>query len=152
MRKLATSPKKQARLLFPVCPMRLTTLRVRAAFVVICDPRGAVAIPRAGPIQRSGLVPLYSVRMQSGGDGMVMIIASNGAILGAGEKPLRTTIALDDELIKAAQEYTGLVEKSALMREALKALIEREAARRLAALGGASPAMVSIPRRRSKVK
>jgi hypothetical protein len=38
------------------------------------------------------------------------------------------------------------------MREALKALIEREAARRLAALGGASPAMVSIPRRRSKVK
>jgi len=83
---------------------------------------------------------------------MVIIIASNGAILGAGEKPLRTTIALDDELIRVAQEYTGLVEKSALMREALKALIEREAARRLAALGGASPAMVSIPRRRSKVK
>jgi len=65
---------------------------------------------------------------------------------------LRTTIALDDDLIKAAQEYTGLVEKSALMREALKALIEREAARRLAALGGAAPAMASIPRRRSKAK
>ena len=68
------------------------------------------------------------------------------------EKLLRTTIALDDDLIKVAQEYTGLVEKSALMREALKALIEREAARRLAALGGASPAMASIPRRRSKLK
>ena len=66
-------------------------------------------------------------------------------------KPVRTTIALDDELIKMAQEYRGLVEKSALMREALKALIEREAARRLAALGGASPSMASIPRRRSKV-
>lgn len=83
---------------------------------------------------------------------MVINAASNGAILDAGEKPLRTTIALDDELIKMAQEYTGLVEKSALMREALKALIEREAARRLAALGGASPSMASIPRRRSKVK
>ncbi len=79
-------------------------------------------------------------------------MASNGAILDAGEIPLRTTVALDDDLIKTAQEYTGLVEKSALMREALKALIEREAARRLAALGGASPAMASIPRRRSKVK
>jgi Arc/MetJ family transcription regulator len=65
---------------------------------------------------------------------------------------LRTTIALDDDLIKTAQEYTGLVEKSALMREALNALIEREAARRLAALGGKSPAMASIPRRRPKVK
>jgi Arc/MetJ family transcription regulator len=83
---------------------------------------------------------------------MVINTASNDAILDAGESSLRTTIALDDDLIKAAQEYTGLVEKSALMREALKALIEREAARRLAALGGTSPAMASIPRRRSKVK
>jgi Arc/MetJ family transcription regulator len=65
---------------------------------------------------------------------------------------MRTTIALDDDLIKTAQEYTGLVEKSALMREALKGLIEREAARRLAALRGASPAMPSIPRRRAKAK
>ncbi len=65
---------------------------------------------------------------------------------------MRTTIALDDDLVKTAQEYTGLVERSALMREALNALIEREAARRLAALGGTSPAMASIPRRRPKVK
>jgi hypothetical protein len=42
---------------------------------------------------------------------------------------MRTAIALDDNLVRTAQEYSGLVEKSALMREALKALIEREAAR-----------------------
>jgi len=65
---------------------------------------------------------------------------------------MRTTIALDDDLIKTAQEYTGLVEKSALVREALKALIEREAARRLAELGGASPGMASVPRQRAKTK
>jgi Arc/MetJ family transcription regulator len=68
------------------------------------------------------------------------------------EKPMRSTIALDDELISAAQEYTGVMEKSALMREALKALIEREAARRLAELGGAAPGMASIPRRRAGAK
>jgi Arc/MetJ family transcription regulator len=67
------------------------------------------------------------------------------------EKAMRTTIALDDDLIKTAQ-YTGLVEKSALVREALKALIEREAARRLAELGGASPGMASVPRQRAKTK
>jgi Arc/MetJ family transcription regulator len=63
---------------------------------------------------------------------------------------MRTTVALDDNLIRTAQEYTGLTERTALMREALKALIEREAARRLAELGGASPGMASIPRRRAK--
>jgi Arc/MetJ family transcription regulator len=72
-------------------------------------------------------------------------------MIGAGET-MRTTIALDDDLIKTAEDYTGLVEKSALVREALKALIEREAARRLAELGGASPGMASIPRRRPKAK
>ena len=65
---------------------------------------------------------------------------------------MRTTLALDDELLAKAQAFTGLKEKSALVREALKALIEREAARRLAELGGASPGMASIPRRRAKAK
>lgn len=65
---------------------------------------------------------------------------------------MRTTIALDDDLIRTAQEYTGLMEKSALMREALKALIEREAARRLADLGGAFPDMAYVPRRRTMTK
>jgi Arc/MetJ family transcription regulator len=65
---------------------------------------------------------------------------------------MRTTIALDDDLIQTAQQYSGVMEKSALLREALKALIEREAARRLAELGGASPGMASIPRRRPRAK
>jgi Arc/MetJ family transcription regulator len=61
---------------------------------------------------------------------------------------MRTTITLDDELIRTAQEYTGVAEKTALIREALKSLIQREAARRLAAMGGSSPEMMDIPRRR----
>jgi Arc/MetJ family transcription regulator len=61
---------------------------------------------------------------------------------------MRTTVALDDDLIRIAQEFTGVAEKTALIREALKALIERESARRLASLGGAMPALKSTPRRR----
>ena len=52
---------------------------------------------------------------------------------------MRTTITLDDELVSKAQEYTGPLRKSALAREALTALIERESARRLARLGGTDP-------------
>jgi Arc/MetJ family transcription regulator len=61
---------------------------------------------------------------------------------------MRTTIAIDDELFAKAQKYTGLKEKSALVREALKALVEREAARRLARLGGTQPDAKASPRRR----
>jgi Arc/MetJ family transcription regulator len=61
---------------------------------------------------------------------------------------MRTTLALDDELLEKAQAYTGLREKSALVREALKALIERESARRLARLGGSQPDLVATPRER----
>ena len=61
---------------------------------------------------------------------------------------MRTTITLDDDLLRTAQEYTGTTEKTALIREALKALIERESARRLASLGGSMPRLKSIPRRR----
>lgn len=60
---------------------------------------------------------------------------------------MRTTLALDDELVARAQTFTGLTEKSRLVREALKALIERESARRLARLGGAEPRL-KAPRRR----
>ena len=62
---------------------------------------------------------------------------------------MRTTVALDDELLAKAQDYTGIKEKSALLREALKALVEREAAHRLARLGGTEPGMLYVPRRRS---
>lgn len=61
---------------------------------------------------------------------------------------MRTTIALDDDLVAKAQALIGVREKSALVREALKALIERESARRLARLGGTEPELVAPPRRR----
>ncbi len=61
---------------------------------------------------------------------------------------MRTTIALDDNLVDAAQKLTGLKERSSLMREALKALIERESARRLARLGGSEAKLEAPPRRR----
>jgi Arc/MetJ family transcription regulator len=61
---------------------------------------------------------------------------------------MRTTVALDDELVRAAQEFTGVSEKAALIREALKALIERESARRLASLGGSMPELKAVPRGR----
>jgi len=61
---------------------------------------------------------------------------------------MRTTLALDDELLDRAQTLTGVREKSALVREALRALIERESARRLARLGGSQPDLKTPPRRR----
>lgn len=61
---------------------------------------------------------------------------------------MRTTLALDDDLMERAQELTGLNEKAALVREALKALIARESARRLALLGGSEPGTKAPPRRR----
>ncbi len=78
-------------------------------------------------------------------------MASNDAIIGA-VYFMRTTVALDDDLLRAAQEFTGVEEKTALLREALKALIERESARRLAALGGTMPKLKNIPRRRPRTK
>jgi Arc/MetJ family transcription regulator len=60
---------------------------------------------------------------------------------------MRTTLALDDELVAKAQALTGLTEKSSLVRQALKALIERETARRLAKLGGSERGL-RMPRRR----
>ncbi|GAB1231817.1 hypothetical protein UT4_02830 [Ferrigenium sp. UT4] len=52
---------------------------------------------------------------------------------------MRTTLALDDDLIEKAQAFIGPMEKTALVREALKALIQRESAKRLALLGGSEP-------------
>jgi Arc/MetJ family transcription regulator len=57
-------------------------------------------------------------------------------------------MAMDDELVAKAQAFTGLKKKSSLVREALKALIERESARRLARLGGSEPRLKAPPRRR----
>lgn len=63
---------------------------------------------------------------------------------------MRTTLTLDDELLAKAEKYSGIKERSALIREALTALIEREAALRLARLGGSDPNAEAAPRRRSQ--
>ncbi len=63
---------------------------------------------------------------------------------------MRTTLALDDDLIAEAQGLTGITEKSALVREALTALIARESGRRLALLGGTEPGLKPIPRRQTE--
>lgn len=62
---------------------------------------------------------------------------------------MRTTLALDDDLVAEAQRLTGTREKSVLVRQALHALIERESARRLARLGGTESTLTETPRRRS---
>ena len=63
---------------------------------------------------------------------------------------MRTTLILNDELIDKARRLSGVHEKTALVHEGLRALISRESARRLAALGGQEPAVQPIPRRRSR--
>lgn len=63
---------------------------------------------------------------------------------------MRTTINLDEALLSEAQRITGLKERTALVREGLKALIERESARRLARLGGSEGSLQPIPRRRAE--
>lgn len=60
---------------------------------------------------------------------------------------MRTTLNIDDQLLDEAQRITGVTEKTALVREGLRALIERESARRLARLGGSEPQLQPIPRR-----
>ena len=62
---------------------------------------------------------------------------------------MRTTLILDDEMVKRARELTGIEEKTALVHAGLEALIAREAARRLAALGGTQRRLKNVPRRRS---
>lgn len=63
---------------------------------------------------------------------------------------MRTTINIDDQLLAEAQRVCGVTEKAALVREGLRALIERESARRLARLGGSEPQLTPVPRRRTK--
>lgn len=61
---------------------------------------------------------------------------------------MRTTVTLDDALLAQAQSLSGLKDRGLLLREALRALIERESARRLVRLGGTEPQLKAIPRRR----
>jgi Arc/MetJ family transcription regulator len=63
---------------------------------------------------------------------------------------MRTTLNIEDELLAKAHRISGVKERTALVREGLKALIERESARRLARLGGTEPQLEPVPRRRSE--
>ena len=62
---------------------------------------------------------------------------------------MRTTVSLDDQLLAQAQRLCGDLERSALLKEALQALVQRESARRLAALGGSQPDLQPVRRRRN---
>lgn len=61
---------------------------------------------------------------------------------------MRTTLNIEDDLLARAAALTGVKEKTALVRLGLEALIARESARRLAALGGTEPKLEPVPRRR----
>ena len=63
---------------------------------------------------------------------------------------MRTTVSIDNELLKRATKLVAPTNRTALLHEGLKALIERESARRLAALGGSQPKLKLVPRRRSR--
>jgi Arc/MetJ family transcription regulator len=63
---------------------------------------------------------------------------------------MRTTLALDDELLQQAQSYLSELDRTALLKEALRALVARESAKRLALLGGSEPNLDVAPRRREK--
>jgi Arc/MetJ family transcription regulator len=68
------------------------------------------------------------------------------------EAVMRTTINIDDELLAKAAKLAGPMDRSAVVHEGLRALIQRESARRLARLGGTQPALKVAPRRRATGK
>jgi Arc/MetJ family transcription regulator len=78
-------------------------------------------------------------------------IASNDAIISAPERrtAMRTTVTLDGELLAKATKMLGGLDRSTVIREGLKALIERESAMRLAKLGGTQPQLKPVPRKRA---
>jgi Arc/MetJ family transcription regulator len=67
----------------------------------------------------------------------------------SGTATVRTTVNLDDALLEKARQLSGITERASLLHEALRALIARESARRLARLGGTEPGVKSVPRRRA---
>jgi len=64
---------------------------------------------------------------------------------------MRTTLNIDDKLVKKAERLTGIKEKTSLVKLGLEALIAKESSKRLARLGGTEKALKKIPRRRTRV-
>ncbi len=64
---------------------------------------------------------------------------------------MRTTVNIDDELLAKASKLAGPMDRTRVLSEALKALIERESAKRLARLGGTQPQLKAPPRRRPAI-
>ena len=63
---------------------------------------------------------------------------------------MRTTVNIDDDLLAKATRLAGPMDRTAILSEGLKALIERESAKRLARLRGTQPALKAVPRRRTE--
>jgi Arc/MetJ family transcription regulator len=63
---------------------------------------------------------------------------------------MKTTLNIDDSLLRKAAKLTGVTEKTSLVRMGLEALIARESSRRLAALGGTEKKLGPVPRRRGR--
>jgi Arc/MetJ family transcription regulator len=72
-----------------------------------------------------------------------------GSVQASQDESVRTTINIDDDLLAKAIKLTGPMDRTAVLREGLKALIERESAKRLARMGGIQPALQPAPRRRT---
>lgn len=63
---------------------------------------------------------------------------------------MRTTVNLDDELLAEAERVSGIKERATLVNESIRALIERESAKRLSRLGGSQPNLTPVHRRQSE--
>lgn len=68
-----------------------------------------------------------------------------------GGKAVRTTFNIDDELLAKAAKLTGPLDRTAMVHEGLRALIQRESAKRLARHGGSQPGLLAAPRRREEI-
>ena len=62
---------------------------------------------------------------------------------------MRTTLNIDDTLVKKASKLSGIVEKTALIKAGLEALISRESSHRLAELGGSEKSLRQVRRRKT---
>jgi len=106
---------------------------------------GRDLVDTVGAVSRTGRLTVVS-RLPAGH----RLCHHQMTVLTPKDAAMRTTLALDDELLTEAQRLTGMTEKTALVRAALGALIERESARRLARLGGTEPSLADVPRRRTQ--